>query len=168
MKRTLMILLVVAPVLASAQGKRADFAGTWALDLKKSVNLPKQFSTVESFVLDIQQAGDTVTVLATMKGSGQTVPFPAFVYVMDGKEGHRSDTLRGSERWIKAKWGEDGKSATMDSRVRLTVPGKPPTDMRQHDDWKRLNDSTISISLTQKLGGTDSTRTEQRIFRKRK
>lgn len=167
MRRT-WLLLLAAPLLVSFQGKRADFEGKWALDLKKSVNLPPQFATVESYVIDIDQSGDSMTVVAVMKGSGQSVPFPPFIYVVDGKETYRRDTLRGSERWMTAKWGKDGKSVTMDTRVRMSVAGKPPMEFSQHDEWKHGDASTIDVAITQKMSGVDTSRTERRIFRKQK
>jgi hypothetical protein len=165
-------VIMVAPLLVQfqgqVQGKRADFEGKWALDLKKSVNLPPQFSKVESYVIDIDQSGDSMTVLATMKGDGQTVPFPPFVYVVNGKETYRKDSLRGSERWMTAKWGKDGKSVVMDTRVRMQVPGKPPMEFSQHDEWLYGDTATINVAITQKMSGNDSTRSEKRIFRKQK
>ena len=161
-------ILLVAPLFLQFQEKPANFAGTWALDLKKSVNLPPQFSNVESYVIDIAQSGDSMTVLATMKGGGQTVPFPPFIYVVDGKETYRKDTLRGSERWNTARWGKDGTSVSMDTKVKLTAPGKPAMEFNQHDEWTRPDGSTINMAITQTMGGVDSTRKEQRIFRKQR
>jgi hypothetical protein len=167
MKRIWWVILVT-PLFLQFQGKHAEFKGTWALDLKKSVNLPPQFATVESYVIDIAQSGDSMTVVATMKGNGQTVPFPPFVYVVNGKETYRKDTLRGSERWMTAKWGKDGKSVMMDTKVKMSAPGKPPMEFSQHDEWKYGDATTINVAITQKMSGVDSTRTEQRIFRKQK
>jgi hypothetical protein len=167
MKGTWWVLLA-ASLMLSFQGKPVNFEGKWSLDLKKSVNLPPQFATVESYVIDIDQSGDSMTVVAVMKGNGQTVPFPPFVYVVNGKETYRKDTARGSERWMTAKWGKDGKSVTMDTRVRMAVAGKPPMEFSQHDVWKQADPSTIDVAISQKMSGSDSNRSEQRIFRKQK
>ena len=125
MKRAWWILLV-APLFLQFQHNRGNFAGLWELDLKKSANLPPSFTSVDSYVLDIRQSGDSLTVIAEMKGNGQTVPFPPYVYVLDGKEAYRRDSLRGSERWSSARWAAGGRSVVMDTRVSLQVPGKLP------------------------------------------
>jgi hypothetical protein len=160
--------LLLTPLLFQSQVRRADFGGRWELDLKKSVNLPSSFSTVDAYIIDISGSGDSMTVVATMTGKGQTVPFPPFVYVVNGKETYRKDTARGSERWMTAKWGSDGKSVSMDTKVRVTPPGKPPMEFRQHDEWKLADTATINVAITQKMSGTDSVRNERRIFRKLK
>lgn len=163
-----MWIMVAVPFLLGFQGKKADFSGTWALDIKKSVNLPREFKTVDSMVLNVRQAGDSLVVLATMKGQGQTVPFPPFIYLLNGKETHRVDTARKSERWILSRWGKDGTSASMESRAKFTPPGKPVVELKQHDEWKKTDASTLVVTVTQKVGGTDSTHTETRIYRKQK
>jgi hypothetical protein len=166
-------VLLIAPLFLNFQARRGDFAGSWELDLKKSVNLPASFKNVESFILEIRQKGDSLTVLANMRGKGadgkvQNVPFPPFIYVMDGKEGYRKDSIRGSERWMSAHWGSDGKSVVMDTRARVIQAGRPPTEFSQHDVWKKVGDSTLDIAITQKTTGSDSVRTERRIYRKLK
>ena len=61
-------VFLAAPLFVFFQGKKADFEGKWALDLKKSVNLPPSFRSVESYVLDITQKGDSLIVVATFVG----------------------------------------------------------------------------------------------------
>lgn len=159
--------LLAAPALLPArQVVRGDFTGSWTLDLKKSENLPPSFKSVDSYVIDISQKGDSMTVLATMKGNGQEVPFPPFVYVMDGKETRRRDSLRGSDRRITSRWGAGGKSVVMDTRVTMKQAGKPPLEFTQHDEWTMTGKETITVDIRQAVKGTDSVRTERRIFRK--
>ncbi|HLF15701.1 MAG TPA: hypothetical protein VI932_12525 [Bacteroidota bacterium] len=167
MKRFWWVLLT-APLFLQFQTSRGSFAGSWELDLKNSVNLPPSFKSVDSYVIDIAQKGDSLTVVATMKGNGQTVPFPPFVYSLDGKETYRKDSLRGSERWMSAGWAANGKSVVMDTRVLMKQAGRPAVEMTQHDDWKLVGGTSLDVSITQKMKGTDSVRTERRIFRKLK
>lgn len=161
-------LLLIAPSLLAFQAKRADFGGNWQLDMEKSVNLPPTFEGVESYVLDIAQSGDSLTVVATMKGKGRTVPFPPYVYVADGRETHRLDSLRGSERWMTARWGRDGASLELDTRVTMKQAGRPALEFTQRDVWKLAPGGTIDVGITQRMKDTDSVRTERRIFRKLK
>ena len=170
MKRFWWILLIT-PLFLQGQPRRGDFTGSWELDVKKSVNLPPSFKQVESFVLEITQKGDSLTVIANMTGRGpdgkaQAVPFPPFIYVMDGKETYRKDSIRMSERWMSANWGPEGKSVVMDTRALIKQAGKPAVEFSQHDEWKKVGDSTLDIAITQKTKGTDSVRTERRIYRK--
>lgn len=168
MKRIAWIVLI-APLFLQFQHSRGNFGGRWELDLKKSSNLPPSFATVDSYVIDIRQSGDSLTVLAEMKGSGQTVPFPPFIYVVDGKETYRRDSLRGSDRWSSARWTAGGSGVAMDSRVSLKAAGRPPMEFTQHDEWKLgAGGSTLDISITQKMKGSDSVRTEHRVFRKQR
>lgn len=168
MKRIVWIVLI-APLFLQFQHSRGNFGGTWVLDLKKSANLPPSFASVESYVIDIKQSGDSLTVVAEMKGNGQTVPFPPFIYVLDGKETYRRDSLRGSERWSSARWIPGGSGVAMESRVSLKSAGRPAMEFTQHDDWKLAGGgSTLDIAITQKMKGTDSVRTEHRVFRKQR
>lgn len=160
-------ILVLSPLFLYFQAKHGNFGGSWELDLKKSVNLPAAFKSVDSYVIAIVQKNDSMTVTATMKGNGQTVPLPPFVYLLNGKENYRKDSLRGSERWMTAHWGKDGKSVIMDTRVSMKQGDKTVVDFSQHDEWN-MTGTTLDVSITQKMKGTDSVRTERRVFRKLK
>ncbi|HLB01173.1 MAG TPA: hypothetical protein VJO14_07280 [Bacteroidota bacterium] len=165
MKRISWIILI-APLLLFFQGRRLDVAGKWDLDLKKSGSLPPSFSKVESYTLNIAQNHDTVTVNTHMKGAGQDVDFPPFVYVLNGKETYRKDSLRGSERWSACRWSKDKNRILMDTRILLHPPGRPPAELLQHDVWRLLDPKTLEISTEQRAAGSDSTHTEWRIYRK--
>jgi len=150
------------------QGKKLDVVGHWVLDLKKSVNLPASFANVDSYTFNVGRSGDTLTVNAGLTGGGQTVEFPPFVYVLDGKETYRQDTLRGSERWSTGRWSKGGDAILVDTRISLAPPGRPAVSIMQHDVWKRVDEKTLEISTEQKYIGTDSVRTERRIYTKAK
>jgi len=166
-KRAAFVLLAV-PLLAFFQARRLDVSGNWTLDLEKSVNLPASFAHVDSYSFDVTQSRDTLTVNAGLEGNGQTVDFPPFVYVLDGKESYRQDTLRGSERWSTSRWSKDGGSILIDTRIALSPAGRPPVRITQKDVWKMVDSLTLEISTEQKYDGTDSVRNERRIYRKAK
>ncbi len=159
--------LTVPPFLPS-QGKKPDVTGKWDLDLKKSENLPASFRNVDSYTFAVSRSGDTLTVNAGLTGGGQTVEFPPFTYVLDGKETYREDTLRGSRRWSTGHWSKDGGSILVDTKIILAPPGRDTVSVMQHEVWKRKDTSTLEITSEQKFIGTDSVRTERRIYTKAK
>ena len=144
MKRIVWIVLI-APLFLQFQHSRGNFGGTWVLDLKKSANLPPSFASVESYVIDIKQSGDSLTVVAEMKGNGQTVPFPPFVYVLDGKGNvpARFPPRLGDGR----RRDGPGRIGCRDGVPRLVEVGRPPGDgFTQHDDWKLAGGGPHSTS----------------------
>ncbi len=167
MKRAV-FLIVTVPMLAFMQSKKPDVTGHWMLDLKKSVNLPASFTYVDSYTFDVAMSHDTLTVNAGLEGNGQTVAFPPFVYVLDGKEVYRKDTLRESERWSTGRWSKDGRNILVDTRIALSPAGRPPVGIMQKDVWTLVDPKTLEISTEQKFDGTDSVRTERRIYRRAK
>ncbi len=167
MKRAV-FLIVTVPMLAFMQSKNPDVTGHWMLDLKKSVNLPASFTHVDSYTFDVAMSHDTLTVNAGLEGNGQTVAFPPFVYVLDGKEVYRKDTLRESERWSTGRWSKDGRNILVDTRIALSPAGRPPVRIMQKDVWTLVDPKTLEISTEQKFDRTDSIRTERRIYRRGK
>jgi hypothetical protein len=166
--KTFAWVVLVAPILVFSQGKKPAVSGRWELDLKKSVNLPASFAGVDSYTFDVSLSHDTLKVDAGLTGSGQTVSFPPFVYVLDGRENYREDTLRGSERWSTSRWSKGGDSILIDTRILLSPGGRPPVKITQRDVWKLADRNTLVITTTQKFAATDSVRNERRIFRKKK
>ncbi len=167
MKRAAVVLLA-APLLVFFQAGQLNVSGNWTLDLEKSDNLPASFAHVDSYHFDVMQSRDTLTVNAGLKGNGQAVEFPPFVYVLDGNESYRQDTLRGSERWSTGRWSKDGRSILIDTRIALSPAGRPPVRITQRDVWKMVDSLTLEISTEQKYDGSDSVRNERRIYRKEK
>jgi len=166
--KSAVFLLMTVPLLAFSQSKQPDVAGNWKLDLGKSVNLPASFTHVDSYTFDVGISHDTLTVNAGLEGNGQTVAFPPFVYVLDGKEVYRKDTLRESERWSTSRWSKDGRNILVDTRIALSPAGRPPVRIMQKDVWTLVDSLTLEIRTEQKFDGTDSVRTERRIYRRAK
>jgi len=161
-------IIVIAPFLMFSQSGKLDVSGKWELDLKKSINLPASFARVESYTFAVRQLRDTLMVNAGLTGSGQTVEFPPFTFVLDGKEIYRQDTLRASERWSTGQWSKAGDSVLIDTRILLTPAGRPLVRITQRDIWRLIDGKTLEISTTQKFPGLDSVRNERRIYRKAK
>lgn len=159
-------VLAAALVLPGPQGKTVNFSGTWEMDLKKSEGLPPAFGTVESYVAEIRHRGDSLALTASMAGNGQKVEFPPFLYVLNGEETYRPDSLRGSFRWITGNYSKDGKKVRLTTRVLMVRPDGAKLEFTQSEEWRFTGGDTMEMTVRQKFRGSDSTRSERRIFRK--
>jgi hypothetical protein len=162
-----LLILLVAALGFSAPSTRSNFSGTWNLDKKHSTNLPASFASVESYLLDIAQAPDSMTAVARMAGSGQKVTFPVAVYRFNGSEVFREDMERHIRRWVTCSWQTTGKKLVVNSRVEQQI-GPIPTRYTQRDVWQMLDARTLQISITQTFEGKDSTHSERRVFKRHK
>ncbi len=159
-----MSIICLALVFVGFQSPKVDFTGKWKLDFKRSKNLPESFRNVDSYVLDIDQSSDSMTVHATMHGMGQAVDFPPSVYRFDTTEVFREDTLRGSKRWTKASWTTIGQKLIVTSRVEQHQPGKPVQKYIETDVWQYGMKRALLVTVTQTFEGSDSTHSEQRAY----
>ncbi len=144
-----------------------DFSGNWKLDVKKSVNLPSSFAQVELYTMNIRQTADSMIIVISLTGSGQSVVFPMTNYLFNGAEVFREDSIRQSKRWVTCAWADDGKQLVVTSRVEQGL-GEKKKEYTQRDEWKMPDPSTFQISVMQKFAHSDSTRSESRIFRRMK
>ncbi|MDQ3011159.1 MAG: hypothetical protein M3X11_10720 [Acidobacteriota bacterium] len=113
------VVLAALSVMASAQSKGANFAGTWELDKSKS-KLPQQMAdNVTSMTWTVVQTDKEVTREQKMEGTapggggggrGMGGGGPLTVK-LDGSEAV-TETQRG-KRAVKAKWQSDGKILEM-------------------------------------------------------
>lgn len=156
-------IVLLNAVLLLAMPVHPDFSGSWKLDLTKSLNLPGSFKQVEAYTMEIQQTNDSMTIIVGLVGGGQSVKFPVTKYIFDSSEVFREDTLRHSKRWTRCSWEQDGTTLEVTSRVQQGI-GEKRTEYVEHDEWKMNGADAFQISVSQKYTGTDSTRTEQRIF----
>ena len=165
--RRVLLLIACGLFCLGFQKSRTNFAGKWELDLKKSKDLSASFRSVEQYVIEIQEAHDSMTVYVELKGSGQDVRFPSSVYTFNGKEIFREDTLRGSKRWSKTKWMDRGKKFIVTSRIEQTAM-KRSQRYRQTDSWEIRNDGILEITIKQKFEPRDSTSVQHRYFHRMK
>ncbi len=164
MKLTLLFLVFSISFLEFVQ-PHFLYVGKWALDMKKSKNLPESFKSVEQYTMDVQQTGDTIIVVAGLKGSGQDVKFPATMYIPNGNEMFKDDTLRAVKRWYTAQWAEKEKQFTVTSRVsQRNMRTLKEQQYTQSDVWTMQSDSVIHLATTQKFQPNDSTHSQLRVF----
>lgn len=144
-------------------GKHTDFSGKWNMDLKKSVNLPKSFTHVESYVMEVRQTADSIVTTVQLTGGGQVVNFPLTSYALNGSEVYRADEMRKSKRWITCSWGSSGKEFIVHNRVEQDT-GIAAQRYTQRDVWKLSDHNTLQVNMVQTTPkGTERSR-ELRIF----
>jgi hypothetical protein len=161
------LMITLAFIFAMFPPKVKNFSGLWELDAKKSKNLPKSFEQVESYTMDVRQTPDSMFLNIGLKGGSQNVTFPLTVYLLNGKEVFREDTLRLSKRWMTCSWASNGSALVVSTRVELGS-GDKKKEFTQRDEWRLKDASTFEISLTQKFANSDSTHSELRVFHKKK
>ncbi len=143
------VFMIVAPAMISAQDKKVDFAGTWALNSMKSSP-----SAANSGSITVKHEGNfLITTTSGMDGMTQVNK-----YSLDGKESiTRSE---GVERKSTAKYSSDGKT--------LTIISKSLVDGREHldkDVWTLIDPKTLSIECT--VSGTSGDEVTQYVYDKR-
>ena len=156
--------IMAALCLAGFQpANRADFSGSWRLDLKKSSNLPASFQSVDSYTMKVQQTADSLIVNVHLKGNGQEVDFPPTYYTFDSVEVFREDTLRGSKRWMRGMWTTTGMKLIIESRVEQK---RGDLKYAERDIWQMNGQNTLQVSVRQEYAGKDSSRSERRVFQR--
>ncbi len=159
--------IVASLLLFLTPPRVSDFSGMWKLDTEKSLNLPSSFAQVTSYTMNVRQTADSMVLIITLSGGGQSVTFPVTNYLFDGREVFREDTLRQSKRWTRCTWSPDGKKLAVNSRVEQGA-GEKKKEYTQRDEWELRSDSTFEIAVYQKFTRGDSTRNERRIFHRMK
>jgi len=161
MRKLLWIMGLSALLAASAVSAAApaNFAGTWTLDKTKTQNLPRQWESAESIVLEIKQDAKQITLESKVAGS-QFQPQPA-TYNLDGTES--SMEMQGrmpGKAILKAAWSSDGNTLELTSKRSGTGPngefsfttvekltlsdgGKVLTNVRHSESPRGAQDSTL-------------------------
>jgi len=162
MRRIFWIIGLSALIAASAVSAAApaNFAGTWTLDKTKTQNLPRQWGSAESIVLEIKQDAKQITLESKITGS-QFQPQPA-TYNLDGTES--SVEMQGrmpGKANLKATWSSDGNTLQLTSKrsgtgpngeqfsfttiekLTLTEGGKVLTNVRHSEGPRGTQDSTL-------------------------
>jgi hypothetical protein len=165
------ILAFIMPVMTNAQGGKANFAGTWAVNATKS-DQPAggggggggMRGGMSNFVAT--QEANLLTVSSTRTGQdGQTVTTVS-KYTLDGKESINTQAGRGGGDPIKvpsvATWSADGKSLTI-----VTTQTFNDQTMKTTAVWTLTDANTLAITTTRPgFNGGDAT-TSKRVYDKK-
>lgn len=107
------ILFVVASLFTLVAFSQPDFSGSWKLNSSKS-KLGDQFS-MAPLELIVVQSGNDISIEKHLEFQGQ-----AFTandkFTLDGKE-CTNEGWMGSKKKSTAKWADDKKSLTVDSKI---------------------------------------------------
>jgi len=132
------VLVLIAPTMMDAQTGKADFTGTWALNVEKST-LPGDGGGQ-------RMGGSNFTVtqennLMTQTRTGQDGTPRVIKYTLDGKES--INTTPGGESKSTAKWSADGKTLTI-----ITMSTYNGTERTSTAVWSLIDAKTLSIAST--------------------
>lgn len=133
------VLALVTPVMIHAQGGKANFAGTWAMNAEKST-LPQGGGGGG------QRMGGTFTIaqeanLLTQTRTGQDGTTRVSKYTLDGKES--VNTTGGGESKSTATWSADGKSLTIVTKSNFNGNERTSSAV-----WSLIDEKTLSIVST--------------------
>jgi len=151
MKRiTLIITSIVFTIAVSIQSsaQKADFNGTWKLDMTKST-LPEYTPVLVR--IDVQIKGDSLLTERHYDiGDGQIYPFTENL-TLDGKE--CSITIYEMPRKSKASWADQDGSVVFES----TTTSNGSEDFNSKEAWKAdAANKTLVINFKNSMSGQES------------
>ena len=167
MKRIIKVAGLAASVVFTlglvAASAKADFSGTWKLDLAKSQGLPPAF---KAQTLIVKQTGDRVEIVSKTsieEGDQDQVD----TYTLDGKEAdYMQKGPGGAEGRGKrtASWAADGNGIDVKEAATFDTPGGP-VEVKITRKWSLSADGkTLTIDMT--VDGPMGTQTIKRVLTK--
>lgn len=154
------VALAVGAVAAAAA--KADFNGTWKLDLTKSEGLPPM---IKAQTMTVKQAGDRVEIETTITSDeGEQVVKDA--YVLDGKEADFTQKMGAAEAKGKrtSNWSADGNGIEVKESAHIEGP-MGAADITATRKWSLSADGkTLTIDLN--VDGPMGPQAIKRVFTK--
>jgi hypothetical protein len=146
------ILALVVPVMASAQGK-ANFAGSWALNAAKSTQPPAGGQggggqRMGGGDFTATQDANLLSVSRTRTGQDGAATTTVSKYTLDGKESVNT-TQRGESK-STATWSTDGKTLTVVTKTSTQNGERVSTEA-----WTLTDAKTLTVTSTR--NGQDGT-----------
>jgi Tol biopolymer transport system component len=145
----ILVMVLVTPVITSAQTGKVNFSGTWTLNTEKSTQPQggpgggRGMRMGGNFVAT-QEGNELTVVRSRTDQSGQPVT-TTLKYTLDGKESINT-TPRGESKSI-AKWSSDGKSLTIETSRTMDMNGDTRT-MKSTEVWMLTDAKTLSVTTT--------------------
>lgn len=147
------ILALIAPVLANAQGK-ANFAGSWTMNAAKSTQPPAGGQgggggmRMGGGDFTATQEANLLSVSRTRTGQDGTATTNVTKYTLDGKE-IVNTTQRGESKSVST-WSADGKTLTVVTKSQGQNGERVSTEA-----WTLTDPKTLSVTSTR--NGQDGT-----------
>ena len=154
--------LALAAVAAGAAAK-ANFSGTWVLDVAKSEGVPQGIEQT----ITVKQDGDKITTNVKIKSpqGDRTIDDS---YVVDGKEVEFTNTmLRGMTGKGKrtTKWTADGNGIEISEITDAVTPDGETATIKAARKWTLSADGK-TLSIEQTLETPRGSQTTKRVFNK--
>jgi len=137
MTLTCMASLFIFPVKMNAQGVKADFSGTWALNAEKSTQIQGGGQRMGGRNFTIAQEVNLLTQTRTNQDGESRVT----KYTLDGKES--VNTMGEFQSKSTAKWSADGKTLTIITKSNFNGNERTSTAV-----WSLPDAKTLSIVST--------------------
>ena len=147
---------------ASAAAAKADFTGTWKLDVAKSEGLPP---AVKGQTMTVKQTGDRVEIATTVT-TDQGEQEIKDAYVLDGKEVDHVQKAMGMEGKGKrtANWSADGNGIEVKENA-LFETDQGSADIKTTRKWALSADGkTLTIEMV--IDGPMGPQNIKRVFAK--
>ncbi len=153
---TVIFAFLCLPVTSSAQGSKANFSGTWALNAEKSDmgQAPQGMGGAAGGQrpggfgggnFAAKQEANLLTVDRTMPNRDGESVTTTTKYTLDGKVSVNS-TGRGDSK-STATWSADGKSLTIVTTTSFERDGQT-TEMKSTEVWTLPTANTLSVTTT--------------------
>ncbi|MCA1629443.1 MAG: hypothetical protein LC785_07020 [Acidobacteria bacterium] len=149
--------------VAAAAAAKADFSGTWVLDVSKSEGVPQGYEQT----ITVKQDGDKITTDVKMK-SPQGERAITDGYVVDGKEVEFTNTmLRGMTGKGKrtTKWSADGNGIEISEVTDAVTPDGETAKIKAARKWTLSADGK-TLTIEQTLDTPRGSQTTKRVFNK--
>lgn len=153
-------VMALAAAGAVAAAAKADFNGTWKLDVAKSEGLPPM---IKGQTMTVKQTGDRVEIETTITSDeGEQVIKDA--YVLDGKEADFTQKMAGAEAKGKrtSSWTADGNGIDVTESARFEGP-MGAADIKATRKWSLAADGK-TLTIVMNIDGPMGQQTIKRVF----
>ena len=141
---SIMISLFILPVKMNAQGAKANFSGSWALNESKS-NLGEGRGFRSASQMKVTQDGNNLSVDRVRTNQNGEATTTTEKYTLDGKESVNTST-RGTSKTV-VKWSADGKALNFAVSRTFERNGET-TEMKSTEVWTLTDAKTLSVLST--------------------
>jgi len=143
-----LVLVLIAPVIVSAQSGKVNFAGNWVLNNEKSSQPqggPGGSMRMGGGSFVATQETNLLTVVRTRTGQDGQPVTTTMKYTLDGQESINTSP-RGDSK-STAKWSADGKSLTIETSRTMDMNGESRS-MKSTEIWSLIDAKTLSVTST--------------------
>jgi len=149
---TVMAAFFIIPVKMNAQGAKANFSGSWALNESKS-NLGEGRGFRSARQLTVTQDGNNLTVARVRTNQSGESTTSTDKFTLDGKESVNASGRGGPSKAI-VKWSADGKALNFAITRSFERDGQT-TEFKSSEVWTLTDAKTLSVQSTTVMQGNE-------------